>query len=66
MRRLALKVAGTFQHRGHTIAYESHGEGKRVLVYLHGLLLDANLNRTIAQSLAVHGHRVILLDLLGH
>lgn len=61
-----LKTTGTFEYGGHAIAYESHGEGNRVLVYIHGLLLDANLNRAMAQALAVHGNRVILLDLLGH
>lgn len=61
-----LKTSGTFEHDGYRIAYESHGEGNRVVVYMHGLLLDANLNRAIAQSLAVHGNRVVLLDLLGH
>jgi pimeloyl-ACP methyl ester carboxylesterase len=43
-----------------------HGEGNQVLLYLHALLLDANLNRGIARSLAERGHRVVLLDLLGH
>ena len=63
-----MTVAATqyFSHRGHRLAYEVHGEGDRVLVYLHGLLLDAGLNRGIASSLAERGHRVVLLDLLGH
>lgn len=55
-----------FSHRGHRLSYEVHGEGDHVLVYLHGLLLDANLNRPIAKALAERGNRVILLDLLGH
>lgn len=65
-RSCVLKTTGTFEHGGYTLAYESHGDGNRVVVYMHGLLLDANLNRSIAQALAVHGNRVILLDLLGH
>jgi pimeloyl-ACP methyl ester carboxylesterase len=48
------------------LAFEVHGDGDRLLVYLHGLLLDANLNRAIARSLAEGGNRVVLLDLLGH
>jgi pimeloyl-ACP methyl ester carboxylesterase len=42
------------------------GTGDRVLVWLHGLLLDATLNRGLARTLAAQGNRVVLLDLLGH
>lgn len=55
-----------FTHDGFQLAYETHGEGPRVLVFIHGLLLDSNLNRSIAQALAANGNRVILLELLGH
>src|SRR5262245_52470098 len=48
------------------LAYEVYGSGDRVLVWLHGLLLDANLSRGLAQALASRGNRVVLLDLLGH
>lgn len=48
------------------LSYEIYGSGGRVLVWLHGLLLDANLSRSLAQNLAARGNRVILLDLLGH
>jgi pimeloyl-ACP methyl ester carboxylesterase len=58
--------ARTFRYEGRELAYEVHGEGDRLLVYLHGLLLDANLNRGIAEALARRGNRVVLLDLLGH
>ena len=43
------------------LAYESYGSGDRVLVWLHGLLLDANLSRGLARSLAAQGNRVVLL-----
>lgn len=46
--------------------YEVYGSGDRVLVWLHGLLLDANLSRGLAKALATRGNRVVLLDLLGH
>jgi pimeloyl-ACP methyl ester carboxylesterase len=46
--------------------YEIYGSGDRVLVWLHGLLLDANLSRSLAQAWAAQGNRVVLLDLLGH
>jgi pimeloyl-ACP methyl ester carboxylesterase len=53
-------------HDGRRLAYEVHGSGDRLLVYLNALLLDANMNRGIAQALAERGSRVVLLDLLGH
>jgi pimeloyl-ACP methyl ester carboxylesterase len=59
-------VTRYFEHNGHWLAYEEFGEGDRLLVYLHGLLLDANLNRGLASALAERGNRVVLLDLLGH
>ena len=37
-----------------------------MLVWLHGILLDANLSRGLARALAAKGYRVVLLDLLGH
>jgi pimeloyl-ACP methyl ester carboxylesterase len=57
---------GSFQHRGHRLVYDCYGDGGPLLVYLHGLLLDADLNRGIADAVAARGHRVVLLDLLGH
>jgi pimeloyl-ACP methyl ester carboxylesterase len=53
-------------YRGHRVVYEVHGEGPRVFVFAHGLLLDAALNRAIAERLARAGHRVVLPELLGH
>jgi pimeloyl-ACP methyl ester carboxylesterase len=48
------------------LAYEVYGSGDRVLVWMHGLLLDANLSRGLARALAAQGNRVVLLDFLGH
>jgi pimeloyl-ACP methyl ester carboxylesterase/acyl-CoA-binding protein len=58
---------GTFKHEGYTLAYEVHGpaDGPPV-VLLHGILLDAAVNRDVAAPMAEDGFRVILLDLLGH
>lgn len=56
----------SFTHRGHRLVYDVYGEEGPLLVYLHGLLLDSDLNRGIAEALADRGHRVVLLDLLGH
>ena len=55
-----------FAFGGNEMAYEVHGEGPRVLVYLHGLLMDRRMNRAMAEALAGRGHRVVLADLLGH
>jgi pimeloyl-ACP methyl ester carboxylesterase len=55
-----------FDWEGYRLSYETHGDGGRVFVFLHGLMLDATLNRGIARALAEQGHRVVLLDLLGH
>jgi pimeloyl-ACP methyl ester carboxylesterase len=56
----------SFLHRGRRLSYEEYGGGSRLIVYMHGLLLDSELNRGIALALAEHGDRVVLLDLLGH
>jgi len=56
----------TFVDSDLTLSFEVHGTGNRTLVYLHGLLLDAALNRRLARDLADAGNRVILLDLPGH
>lgn len=57
---------GEFTYEGYSLSYESYGSGDRVVVLLHGILLDANVNRRLAGALAEHGYRVALLDLLGH
>lgn len=59
-------AARSFQWHGRRLAYETYGDGDRLLVLLHGLLMDARLNRGVARSLAARGQRVVLLDLLGH
>lgn len=57
---------GTFEHEGCRLVYDEYGSGDRVVVYTHGLLLDSDLNRGIAEAIAQRGYRVVLLDLLGH
>ena len=56
----------SFTHGRFRLSYEVHGEGSRVVVLLHGILLDANVNRRLAELIAGSGYRVVLLDLLGH
>lgn len=61
-----LPEIGCFVHEGHRYSYELHGRGERSVVLLHGILLDSNMNRRLAASIAAGGFRVVLLDLLGH
>jgi pimeloyl-ACP methyl ester carboxylesterase len=56
----------TFEHAGHELAYTEYGEGSRVTVLLHGLLLSQRMHATFAEALAERGNRVVTLDLLGH
>lgn len=58
---------GSFKHEGYTLAYEVHGPESGIpVLLLHGILLDAAVNRDLAGPLVDAGFRVILLDLLGH
>jgi pimeloyl-ACP methyl ester carboxylesterase len=59
-------VIRTFSYGSYRLNYEVHGSGDRVLVWIHGLLMDANLSRALAVELAKRGNCVVLLDLLGH
>lgn len=58
----------TFRCGGHELVYDDFGDpsSDRVLVYIHGLLLDSEINRGVARALSERGHRVVLVDLLGH
>jgi pimeloyl-ACP methyl ester carboxylesterase len=55
-----------FESDGMQLYYEIHGHGPQVLVFMHGILLDSNMNRRLANDLAAKGNRVILFDLPGH
>jgi pimeloyl-ACP methyl ester carboxylesterase len=57
---------GMFDSQGLQLYYEIHGHGPRVLVFMHGILMDSNMNRRLANDLAARGNRVVLLDLPGH
>src|SRR3954469_703311 len=58
--------AGRFSYEGHSLAYTDYGEGPRVCVLLHGLLLSQRMHEPLARSLAERGNRVLTIDLLGH
>jgi pimeloyl-ACP methyl ester carboxylesterase len=59
-------VEGSFSYRGHRISYDVHGVGDRVLVLVHGLLMNRRMYDTLAPEIASRGHRVVTVDLLGH
>ena len=55
-----------FKHEGHRLAYTEFGEGPRICVLVHGLLLSQKMHKPLAKSLAARGNRVVTIDLLGH
>ncbi len=57
---------GEFRYEGHRLEYDSYGEGERVLVLVHGLLMNRRMFERLGPELAGGGTRVICLDLLGH
>jgi pimeloyl-ACP methyl ester carboxylesterase len=57
---------GTFMCHDRGLAYRVYGEGPRVTVLLHGLLLSQRMHVPLARALAERGNRVVTLDLLGH
>jgi pimeloyl-ACP methyl ester carboxylesterase len=59
-------VGGSYVWNHRRLGYETYGAGHRVVVLLHGLLMDTRINRGLARALADRGYRVVLLDLLGH
>jgi len=63
---MAIPQTQFFEHAGYRLAYVERGEGDRVVVLLHGLLLSKKMHRNLARTLAERGYRVVSLDLLGH
>jgi pimeloyl-ACP methyl ester carboxylesterase len=66
MSTVPVQLDQSFVHGGYRLFYDVYGTGDQVLIYTHALLLDSQVNRGIAEALAEHGNRVVLLDLLGH
>jgi pimeloyl-ACP methyl ester carboxylesterase len=55
-----------FTHRRRRFAYREFGDGVRVVVLVHGLLMDSRMFTRLAPRLAGRGFRVITVDMLGH
>jgi len=64
--RSPLPTPKTFDFVGRRIAYRELGSGPRVIVLVHGLLMDVRMFTVLAPTLAAAGNRVILADMLGH
>jgi pimeloyl-ACP methyl ester carboxylesterase len=59
--------SGRVPYGPYELAYEIYGKEDGVpCVLVHGILLDALVNRDLAVRVAALGYRVMLLDLLGH
>ncbi len=61
-----MSAAESFDYRGHRVSYRSYGSGDRVLVLIHGLLMNRQMFARLAPEMAARGNRVICVDLLGH
>ena len=56
----------SFRYEGHRISYDVHGEGERLVVLIHGLLMNRRMFDRLAPELASRGNRVVCVDMLGH
>lgn len=57
---------GELSYEGHRISYDSYGEGDRVVVLVHGLLMNRRMYERLGPALAERGNRAVCVDLLGH
>lgn len=57
---------GSFLYHGQRIEFTDYGRGERVLVLVHGLLMNRHMYDQLAPEMASRGIRVIAVDLLGH
>jgi pimeloyl-ACP methyl ester carboxylesterase len=55
-----------FLYEGHRIEYDVYGTGQRVLILVHGLLMNRRMFERLGPAMARRGNRVICVDLLGH
>jgi pimeloyl-ACP methyl ester carboxylesterase len=57
---------GELSYEGHRVSYDSYGEGERVIVLVHGLLMNSRMYERLGPALAERGNRAVCVDLLGH
>src|SRR6187549_40803 len=65
-RPLDIPAMGDFRYEGHRIEYDDFGEGDRLLVLVHGLLMNRRMFERLGPDLAERGNRVVCVDMLGH
>jgi pimeloyl-ACP methyl ester carboxylesterase len=58
--------SGEFLYENHRIEYDTYGEGERVVILVHGLLMNRHMHERLGPALAERGNRAICVDLLGH
>src|SRR5688572_12001565 len=63
---MSIPSSQSFMHGGRRIAYRVYGEGDRVVVLTHGLLMDSRMFAKLGPAVARHGFRVITVDMPGH
>jgi pimeloyl-ACP methyl ester carboxylesterase len=61
-----MEQPGAFVFEDCRLAYRIYGDGPRVTVLLHGLLLNQRMHVPLARALAERGNRIVTLDLRGH
>jgi pimeloyl-ACP methyl ester carboxylesterase len=57
---------GEFSFEGHRIAYDQYGKGDRLLVLIHGLLMNSRMFERLGPEMAARGNSVVCVNLLGH
>lgn len=57
---------GEFSYEGHRISYDDYGAGDRLLVLVHGLLMNRHMYDRLGPEFASRGYRVVCVDVLGH
>ena len=57
---------GEFRFEGHPILYDEYGDGDRVIVLIHGLLMNSSMFERLGPALAERGNHVVCVNLLGH
>jgi pimeloyl-ACP methyl ester carboxylesterase len=57
---------GEFSFEGHRLDYDEYGKGDRVIVLIHGLLMNSSMFERLGPELASRGNRVVCVKLLGH
>ncbi len=55
-----------FRYEGHRISYDVYGKGDRLIVLVHGLLMNRRMFERLGPELAARGNRVVTVDMLGH